>query len=65
MKRSAAASTVRDISAATLPKDFERNPRIHRCYEMRQRELLAVAEPVEGIQINFRSDGRGHQPPDH
>jgi 23S rRNA (guanine2445-N2)-methyltransferase / 23S rRNA (guanine2069-N7)-methyltransferase len=26
---------VRDISAATLPKDFERNPRIHRCYEVR------------------------------
>jgi 23S rRNA (guanine2445-N2)-methyltransferase / 23S rRNA (guanine2069-N7)-methyltransferase len=28
---------VRDVSAATLPKDFERNPRIHRCYELRQR----------------------------
>jgi 23S rRNA (guanine2445-N2)-methyltransferase / 23S rRNA (guanine2069-N7)-methyltransferase len=26
---------VRDVSAATLPKDFERNPRIHRCYELR------------------------------
>jgi len=26
---------VKDISAATLPKDFERNPRIHRCYELR------------------------------
>jgi len=26
---------VRDISAKTLPKDFERNPRIHRCYEIR------------------------------
>jgi len=26
---------VRDISAATLPKDFERNPRIHRCFEIR------------------------------
>jgi 23S rRNA (guanine2445-N2)-methyltransferase / 23S rRNA (guanine2069-N7)-methyltransferase len=25
---------VRDISVATLPKDFERNPRIHRCYEI-------------------------------
>ena len=25
---------IRDISAATLPKDFERNPRIHRCYEV-------------------------------
>jgi 23S rRNA (guanine2445-N2)-methyltransferase / 23S rRNA (guanine2069-N7)-methyltransferase len=28
---------VRDISAATLPKDFERNPRIHRCFEIRER----------------------------
>ena len=27
---------VRDVSAATLPKDFERNPRIHRCYEISQ-----------------------------
>jgi 23S rRNA (guanine2445-N2)-methyltransferase / 23S rRNA (guanine2069-N7)-methyltransferase len=26
---------VRDISAATLPKDFERNPKIHRCFEIR------------------------------
>jgi 23S rRNA (guanine2445-N2)-methyltransferase / 23S rRNA (guanine2069-N7)-methyltransferase len=28
---------VRDVSAATLPKDFERNPRIHRCFELRPR----------------------------
>ncbi|MBV8402921.1 MAG: bifunctional 23S rRNA (guanine(2069)-N(7))-methyltransferase RlmK/23S rRNA (guanine(2445)-N(2))-methyltransferase RlmL [Gammaproteobacteria bacterium] len=28
---------VRDISAATLPLDFARNPRIHRCYEVRPR----------------------------
>ncbi len=27
---------VRDLSAATLPRDFERNPRIHRCYEVRR-----------------------------
>ncbi|HEX7769214.1 MAG TPA: class I SAM-dependent methyltransferase, partial [Dokdonella sp.] len=26
---------VQDISAATIPFDFERNPRIHRCYELR------------------------------
>ncbi|HKT72635.1 MAG TPA: bifunctional 23S rRNA (guanine(2069)-N(7))-methyltransferase RlmK/23S rRNA (guanine(2445)-N(2))-methyltransferase RlmL [Steroidobacteraceae bacterium] len=26
---------ITDISAATLPVDFERNPRIHRCYEVR------------------------------
>ena len=28
---------VRDVSAATLPPDFARNPRIHRCYEVRLR----------------------------
>ena len=28
---------ISDVSAATLPKDFERNPRIHRCYEIRAR----------------------------
>lgn len=26
---------VRDISGPTLPRDFERNPRIHRCFEIR------------------------------
>ena len=26
---------IRDASAATLPHDFERNPRIHRCFEIR------------------------------
>ena len=28
---------IRDVSAATLPRDFERNRRIHRCYEIRVR----------------------------
>ena len=28
---------VQDISAATIPRDFERNPRIHRCYDIRLR----------------------------
>jgi 23S rRNA (guanine2445-N2)-methyltransferase / 23S rRNA (guanine2069-N7)-methyltransferase len=31
----AARYSVRDISAETLPTDFARNPRIHRCYEIR------------------------------
>jgi 23S rRNA (guanine2445-N2)-methyltransferase / 23S rRNA (guanine2069-N7)-methyltransferase len=26
---------IRDISVATIPRDFERNPRIHRCFEIR------------------------------
>jgi 23S rRNA (guanine2445-N2)-methyltransferase / 23S rRNA (guanine2069-N7)-methyltransferase len=28
--------SIRDISAATLPRNFERNPRIHRCFEVRR-----------------------------
>jgi 23S rRNA (guanine2445-N2)-methyltransferase / 23S rRNA (guanine2069-N7)-methyltransferase len=28
---------VRDVSAATLPRDFARNPRIHQCFEIRRR----------------------------
>ena len=28
---------VADISAQTLPFDFQGNPRIHRCFELRQR----------------------------
>jgi 23S rRNA (guanine2445-N2)-methyltransferase / 23S rRNA (guanine2069-N7)-methyltransferase len=28
---------VRDISAATVPFDYQRNPRIHRCFEIRHR----------------------------
>jgi 23S rRNA (guanine2445-N2)-methyltransferase / 23S rRNA (guanine2069-N7)-methyltransferase len=26
---------IQDVSAQTLPVDFERNPKIHRCFEMR------------------------------
>jgi 23S rRNA (guanine2445-N2)-methyltransferase / 23S rRNA (guanine2069-N7)-methyltransferase len=29
--------SINDVSAATLPLDFARNPRIHRCYELRLR----------------------------
>jgi 23S rRNA (guanine2445-N2)-methyltransferase / 23S rRNA (guanine2069-N7)-methyltransferase len=28
---------VKDITAATIPRDFERNPKIHRCYDIRRR----------------------------
>lgn len=31
-----AGFVIRDISAATIPFDFERNPRIHRCWELRK-----------------------------
>jgi 23S rRNA (guanine2445-N2)-methyltransferase / 23S rRNA (guanine2069-N7)-methyltransferase len=33
----AARYKVSDISRATVPKDFERNPRIHQCYELESR----------------------------
>jgi 23S rRNA (guanine2445-N2)-methyltransferase / 23S rRNA (guanine2069-N7)-methyltransferase len=32
----AGATQIRDISAQTIPPDFERNPRIHRCWELRR-----------------------------
>jgi 23S rRNA (guanine2069-N7)-methyltransferase / 23S rRNA (guanine2445-N2)-methyltransferase len=32
----AARYAVRDVSAATLPQDFARNPRIHRCFELQR-----------------------------
>jgi 23S rRNA (guanine2445-N2)-methyltransferase / 23S rRNA (guanine2069-N7)-methyltransferase len=28
---------LRDITRATLPKDFERNPKIHQCYELEKK----------------------------
>lgn len=37
---------VRDISASTIPFDFERNPRIHRCYELRHPEAGKPAETL-------------------
>jgi 23S rRNA (guanine2445-N2)-methyltransferase / 23S rRNA (guanine2069-N7)-methyltransferase len=42
-----------DISRATLPKDFERNPRIHQCFEVRHRaraparKTLSLTRPPE------------------
>ena len=32
----AGVASIRDISAQTIPPDFERNPRIHRCWELRR-----------------------------
>jgi 23S rRNA (guanine2445-N2)-methyltransferase / 23S rRNA (guanine2069-N7)-methyltransferase len=40
-----AAFEIEDIGRRTLPKDFERNPRIHACYVLRRRE--AAAEVTE------------------
>lgn len=40
---------VRDISAATLPPDFERNPRIHRCFEVRLRRGNGTSSGRQGL----------------
>jgi 23S rRNA (guanine2445-N2)-methyltransferase / 23S rRNA (guanine2069-N7)-methyltransferase len=37
---------IRDISASTIPFDFERNPRIHRCYELRHPQSGKSAETL-------------------
>ncbi|HEY1283595.1 MAG TPA: bifunctional 23S rRNA (guanine(2069)-N(7))-methyltransferase RlmK/23S rRNA (guanine(2445)-N(2))-methyltransferase RlmL [Steroidobacteraceae bacterium] len=37
---------VQDITPATIPRDFERNPRIHRCYDIRVRGGANPGEPA-------------------
>lgn len=37
---------VREISAETVPPDFQRNRRIHRCWELRHREQPTIAEEI-------------------
>ncbi|GFE91699.1 bifunctional 23S rRNA (guanine(2069)-N(7))-methyltransferase RlmK/23S rRNA (guanine(2445)-N(2))-methyltransferase RlmL [Steroidobacter agaridevorans] len=44
-----AAFDIEDIGRRTLPKDFERNPRIHACYVLRRR---ASVEPLAGVTEN-------------
>ncbi len=29
---------IEDLSAATIPRDFARNPRIHNCWRIRRRD---------------------------
>ena len=49
---------VQDVSAATVPHDFARNPRIHRCFEIRvssdaarsPRPLLSLRREPAGEQ---------------
>jgi 23S rRNA (guanine2445-N2)-methyltransferase / 23S rRNA (guanine2069-N7)-methyltransferase len=47
------AFDVEDIGRKTLPRDFERNPRIHCCFALRARETasdFAAARPIDGAQ---------------
>ena len=37
---------VQDISAASIPFDFQRNAHIHRCFEVRARHQLAASSPA-------------------
>jgi 23S rRNA (guanine2445-N2)-methyltransferase / 23S rRNA (guanine2069-N7)-methyltransferase len=39
---------VHDLSAATIPADFERNPRIHRCFEVRPRRGSGTSSGRQG-----------------
>ena len=34
--------TIEDVSAATIPKDFARDPKIHQCFEIRAKPLTLV-----------------------
>jgi len=39
-----ALADVEDISRPTVPRDFERNPRIHRCFLLRPKASLIDRE---------------------
>jgi len=40
---------VRDLTRATIPLDFERNPRIHRCFEVRRRGGTGTSSGRQGL----------------
>ncbi|HUN25059.1 MAG TPA: bifunctional 23S rRNA (guanine(2069)-N(7))-methyltransferase RlmK/23S rRNA (guanine(2445)-N(2))-methyltransferase RlmL [Steroidobacteraceae bacterium] len=40
---------IRDVSRETLPRDFERNPRIHRCFELRLATGLGTSSGRQGF----------------
>jgi 23S rRNA (guanine2445-N2)-methyltransferase / 23S rRNA (guanine2069-N7)-methyltransferase len=48
-----------DISRETLPKDFERNPRIHQCFEVRHRTAARVRSTLTLERTPQRSASRG------
>ena len=56
-RRSRERHAVRDISAATLPRDFERNPRIHRCFEIRAGLTVWRGNSFTGGRASGRVDG--------
>jgi 23S rRNA (guanine2445-N2)-methyltransferase / 23S rRNA (guanine2069-N7)-methyltransferase len=48
---------VNDLTSATLPEDFRRNPRIHSCFELRPRAASspAGADLLQGSPSRRRS----------
>jgi 23S rRNA (guanine2445-N2)-methyltransferase / 23S rRNA (guanine2069-N7)-methyltransferase len=36
-RQALAGFAIEDLTAATLPRDFERNPRIHQCFRLERR----------------------------
>jgi 23S rRNA (guanine2445-N2)-methyltransferase / 23S rRNA (guanine2069-N7)-methyltransferase len=44
---------VEDVTRATIPRDFERNPRIHRCFLLRRRDPSAASVPATGTSGSF------------
>ena len=49
-----AALDVRDVTAATIPKDFARDARIHHCYEMGLRAHDAASAPPKRATLKLR-----------
>jgi 23S rRNA (guanine2445-N2)-methyltransferase / 23S rRNA (guanine2069-N7)-methyltransferase len=49
-----ASVDVRDVSAASVPKDFARDARIHQCYELRLRPRETVAEQPRRSTLKLR-----------
>jgi 23S rRNA (guanine2445-N2)-methyltransferase / 23S rRNA (guanine2069-N7)-methyltransferase len=48
---------VQDVTPATIPKDFERSPRIHQCFEIRvPRGVARAPRPVLSIGHKARAD---------
>ena len=51
------AFDIEDIGRKTLPRDFERNPRIHACYVLRPRQASVVSLNAAGVTENSAEHG--------
>jgi 23S rRNA (guanine2069-N7)-methyltransferase / 23S rRNA (guanine2445-N2)-methyltransferase len=58
---------VEDVTRRTVPRDFERNPRIHSCFELRLRTAsgeFAAARSIDGAQRAPESRGTRARDPE-